>query len=86
MNSCYNYIKSFIKSNPDNTKLICEQHNNSNLLYCYNNETNELCHYNILKHPEMQFLWQKIKKNPELFDMRVDIDPLQKQRTIVIKK
>ena len=82
---CYDYINAFIKSNAPNTKLSCEKKPNSNVLYCYNNETNELCHYNILKSPETNLLWQKIKNNPVEFDLKVDIDPFQKERTIVIK-
>jgi len=84
--SCYEYIKAFIKSNKSNTKLICEQKPNSNFLYCYNNETHELCHYNILKSPETNLLWQRIKYTPAKFDIRVHVDPFQNERTSVTKK
>ena len=84
--TCFDYIKAFIKSNPPNSKLICQQNPNSNLFYCYNNETNELCQYNILKNPETNLLWQRIKYNTNQFDIRIDIDPFQNQRTTVLKK
>lgn len=85
-NSCFDYIKAFIKSNKHNTKLICQQNPNSNIFYCYNNETHELCHYNILKSPETNLLWQRIKHNPVKFDVRVKLDTFQNERTIVTKK
>lgn len=85
-NTCYDYIHAFMISNPTGTKLICQSVLQSDLLYCYNNDTNELCNYNIKKNPNHSKLWEKMNNNKEQFEIKYESDYHTISRTIVIKK
>lgn len=84
---CYDYLLDYIRSSPNGTKLLCDKHKNRPNLYCYNNHTNEFCQYNKKEYAEhkTENLWIHMFQNPAQFDVRVDIDVFQKERTTVTK-